>query len=76
LHRFGCGPTIRHSGGSIAGALGAEDRILWHPGGDIAQRPEIIGRRLDGRVSSDDYLSCNFDELQNLLECTFFACRP
>src|SRR5262249_61334597 len=29
-----------------AGALGAEDRVLWHPGGDIAQGPEIIGRRL------------------------------
>src|SRR5262249_9365621 len=24
----------------------AEDRVLWHPGGDIAQSPEIIGRRL------------------------------
>src|SRR6201982_2873066 len=29
-----------------AGALGAEDRVLWHPGGDVAQGPEIIGRRL------------------------------
>src|SRR6266700_6862227 len=29
-----------------AGALGAEDRVLWHPSGDVAQGPEIIGRRL------------------------------
>src|ERR1700738_832803 len=29
-----------------AGALGAEDRVLWHPGGDVAQGPEIIGRGL------------------------------
>src|SRR5262245_64766274 len=29
-----------------AGALGAEDRVLWQPGGDVAQGPEIIGRRL------------------------------
>src|SRR6516162_426979 len=29
-----------------AGALGAEDRVLWHPGSDVAQGPEIIGRRL------------------------------
>src|SRR5215471_18902978 len=29
-----------------AGALSAEDRVLWHPGGDVAQGPEIIGRRL------------------------------
>src|SRR5262249_26123197 len=29
-----------------AGALGAEDRVLWQPGGDVAQGPKIIGRRL------------------------------
>ena len=29
-----------------AGALGAEDRVLRHPGGDIAQRAIVVGRPL------------------------------
>ena len=29
-----------------AGALGAEDRVLRHPGGDVAQGAVVVGRRL------------------------------
>src|SRR5215471_9501413 len=45
----GTGVEARYLGEAdihCASALGAEDRVLWHPGGDIAQGAEIIGRRL------------------------------